>query len=1341
MNQNNAGYFLESLIKLFTKKEYQNKISFLIDRLSSFNYETDAIFNKKIKNSAVLVINNLISKGISTRPSLYVEQTISDYYLKAKKNIDSGGNISFEILKEDIEENIIRALHIINEKPLFTKNKSKKKKEQFKQKILFEVIKQSIGEYIIAEFQPNKTFEDIYLGFVADNKYETELFTLETSPFFKSKIDFVLEMPYVHNQKKGLLIDLDDDDNLQNTNYLLIESKKEFAQRLNYEYIYLKNGHYDEAVQFILNFTYNEYFDTLKKNYTTPLYTRTSGIDALQVALAPFGIARIQKVILEFIVAQKLNLNSTKWKIAVIERDVVAANIALEDLKQQFANLHILIGKRNILPEIELTVYRNPKFKNIKTDKLFNFNLKKISEFDNNEKYDLLIDNSIFQNLSFDEKTPFSKSAFTVKIRSSNSNNPVTPLMFGNLIAYKPFLKFEKKSNNEKLIESMTYFLRNIFRKNEFICNQATVINKTLQLKSFLNISQPATGKTFAYVYAALMQPASSLVCVPNDKLIKDEFLNLKSNRVDRTFYISNKENRILGRLEAYNKLSKGHSLLTFISPETIATECFNDAILKFELNKVTSGYLIIDEAQVLSQNNVDFSTDSIHISTLKYNNANNAKMPIIAMTSDYSIETKNNICETLDINDVLEYNLTNREIDYSVIDVSDGESFVKNYRTALKKSFKRKEFMLIDFLNKIDNLDSKILIVCPDLHAVNQVEQVLNKEFKQLEILNFNKLNQYSEFEQGTANILISDQSIGLGTDLKITDRVILFNFTPSIQKLHQLAGRVGRKSNKAQVTILYDNSKTDLYNYNETSTIEGNIETMEEVVKISPDKIRALNNINKTFKGRRKEISILNEILSKIENNNKSPFSIIEREVEQQFDINIILKKYPKEEPRRIIVTQNDKTYGYITLNNSVINVLSTDFELKLSNEIMLFVKNKLQNIYGLEIKIDNEITQFPKTIEGIEVELSKLKKGSSTEIIFNLENGVFDKIYKLLVDNGNPDLREKTLLEIWDNNNHDNNFIEELGKIADINTVTVDVDVKEELIKWFYKFRNSNSTLLALYRLKMLNIIDKYLIDKSNNSVTVYLKSNVDTLYKKSLLNYIQNHTSHTYVEEVNILLKNYIGKTTIQKYVNFLINFIYENNLNSNVVALDSPENLVEVLNDEKLKGKKLDKLMSEFYDNYFKNKYFNKIVEPDLFADIENNKKGSTFITQKYIREIGISKLNREYLLKSTEEALKLNEDNYTLKLLKSYCLLAESPTNIDESIDVIIEAFNQAKKIENLNYEQITSIKSEFLDELIIINKKLKSELEPLLKISDSLAWIQEFNEKFSEGLNKYLKN
>jgi len=405
------------------------------------------------------------------------------------------------------------------------------------------------------------------------------------------------------------------------------------------------------------------------------------------------------------------------------------------------------------------------------------------------------------------------------------------------------------------------------------------------------------------------------------------------------------------------------------------------------------------------------------------------------------------------------------------------------------------------------------------------------------------------------------------------------------------------------------------------------------------------------------------------------------------------------------------------------------------------MLFVKNKLQNIYGLEIKIDNEITQFPKTIEGIEVELSKLKKGSSTEIIFNLENGVFDKIYKLLVDNGNPDLREKTLLEIWDNNNHDNNFIEELGKIADINTVTVDVDVKEELIKWFYKFRNSNSTLLALYRLKMLNIIDKYLIDKSNNSVTVYLKSNVDTLYKKSLLNYIQNHTSHTYVEEVNILLKNYIGKTTIQKYVNFLINFIYENNLNSNVVALDSPENLVEVLNDEKLKGKKLDKLMSEFYDNYFKNKYFNKIVEPDLFADIENNKKGSTFITQKYIREIGISKLNREYLLKSTEEALKLNEDNYTLKLLKSYCLLAESPTNIDESIDVIIEAFNQAKKIENLNYEQITSIKSEFLDELIIINKKLKSELEPLLKISDSLAWIQEFNEKFSEGLNKYLKN
>lgn len=1356
MNQNIAGYFSESLEKLFTKKEFQSKIKFLVENLSSFAYETNAVMNKTINESPIFVINNIISRASTTRPSLYIDELFSRNYLESNKIIDTSGNIQFDILKEDIEEDINRALHIINNKPTFIENPSRKKRDKFIYKFLFEIIKTNIGEYIIPLFTENKTFKDIYLNFAQDNKYQQDLIKNEAEALFDQKIDFVVEMPYIKNGIKGIILDLDEHEGVENVDFILIENKKSLARKLNFEYIYFKEKNYEQALQSIQNFTYNEYFDKLKKNYNSPLYNTQAGIDALQIALSPFAVARIQKIILEFIIGRKLNLNSTKWYIAVIERDIPGAAVALADLKQQFENIYTLVGTRNILPEIKLTIFRSNEFLNVKSDKETKGKALPISEFNENDVYDLLVDSSIFQKETYDEKTPFTKSAFKVKIRSSNSKNQIQPLYFGEIIAYKPLLHTDKpQKSNEKIIESLTYFLRNIFRKNEFIHNQAEAVNRAMQAKSILNISPPATGKSLVYMFAASMQAGATLVCLPDITLLKEHFIFLKNNYFDKVFFVNSIKTRILGRVEAQENFAQSKSLITLITPESLVSQSFNQYLENAHANNVKPAYFVIDEAQILSQNDSDFSLNSIHISASDYfkkSNAFKTEIPVIALTSDYTCETVEYISDILNIDkeNILRNYIQETKHNYSIIDSSDGENYQKNYQIAAQESLDRKKFMLLDFFSKKKNFSNKTIVVCAHNIDVSTVENYIKEEYANLKILTYNatKLNQhiisadnYFNFISNDYNIIVADESIALGLDFKDVDNVIFFNFPPSIRKIYQIAGRAARNTQNAEIVIIYDNSKTDYIIYNDTATVEGEITTLEEILNISPDKINAITNISKIFRGRRNEISIIDEILNTINNYNFSKLELIENELYKQFGNQIALLKYPEKNPTKIIVKNEDKTYGFIDLSKPDIDIYDSDFDEESSVEILMFVKNQLQNIFGEKMSLEhNENNVFPQNIDGIELVLEKLKQGETAQISFSLENTVFSNIYKILTENGNPELSKIKLKNIWENTTHHNDFLSELTNIANIDLVTEKIDLKNLISVEFYKYRNKKNTLMALYRLKKLNVISKYLINENQKSITIFFSKNTDFVYKNTLMNIVKKLTTHSYIEYSTALLKNYKGDTLLKKYLYFYINFTYQNVISYNYSAADYTEKFVKALDVQRKSNRKSPVEIAEFYENFFSNKYFNKILEPDLYNDIKNNQKGSLKLTQKYIREINISAVLRKQLINSTEKALKIAPENYTLNLLNLYCKMADDKENIESATTLFLDSFEAAKKNEKLDFEQVSAQKNDFIDELVFLNNKLNKNIRPMLILSDKASWLKNFNQKFQVGFSEYIK-
>jgi len=101
----------------------------------------------------------------------------------------------------------------------------------------------------------------------------------------------------------------------------------------------------------------------MRDNYTEPLYLSPDGLAAMQLALTPLAIARLQLTLLEALRTGALSLEAEEWRLAVIERDVPCASLALQDWSQLVSHLRSLTAFAGAnLPRITLKIYRTPEF-------------------------------------------------------------------------------------------------------------------------------------------------------------------------------------------------------------------------------------------------------------------------------------------------------------------------------------------------------------------------------------------------------------------------------------------------------------------------------------------------------------------------------------------------------------------------------------------------------------------------------------------------------------------------------------------------------------------------------------------------------------------------------------------------------------------------------------------------------------------------------------------------------------------------------------------------------------------------------------------------------------------
>jgi ATP-dependent DNA helicase RecQ len=1377
MAQYQAGYFIEGIRKLFIKDKDYDKISGIIHQLSFFDLNTETDLTKTKNDSVIAVFNNLVTRGLPTIPSAFVEDFISTTFSRTRKKTESDNKLEYNFLNDDLKKNILRALHIIDpriDKKPFEKNKTKIKseKEELKNTFLFETVTVNFGDYLLQLIDNNRSIQEI-CKFSEDLKQDIEdLKTNGNYNFLDDNSDLSIEIPYIEKEQRGIIITIDESQAIDNTDYKVEENKKEFLKKIywNYDAKIKKDDFHktDSALDALSFFTFNSYFDTLKKNYSSPLYKEEEGLDALQITLSPLGIARIQKTIIEFIFAGKLELNAKEWKIAVIERDIPCAFVAVEDLKHYLNNLFKLEGKNRKLPKINLSVYYSEEFENAEINVLYQGEKELIKNFKKANTYDLLIDISVLIRVDCDfDQIKNSAKNFAV-IRSVKRINSNRKFYTEDLIVYQPVINFnlnktEAEDDEEiEIQDALRFFLKSIFRKNDFLTKQLEFINQALQLKNTLGLMPFSQGKTLAFEFASLLQPGISLVINPVMSLMKEQFDELKDYGIDGTYYINSSHTKYYEKLKAIRKFKEGESIITFVSADRFQTEDFRTDIIEMTAKEKYFSYIIIDEAHCLSEWSHDFR-EAYSIIPLVADRIcktrNFVHVPVLATTAYASYDVISSIVSKLKLeNEPVRAEINqadNLNFNLKKVELEEFDEIKENEKA--KTGIEVKKQLLLNQIieNAFSDKKNNVLVICSNKKGLLSVETDKNdgittkliNNFKNLKIGKFegviddsiysvgglkakeSYLN-YKQFKNNELDILISNKSIGIGLNINNLRNLVHLNYPLSFESFIQLNQRAGRDFKKYSVTVISNNQKLKYKEKDYKPDNIGKINVIDIEKESTVDFETQYDFLKKTYGNRFKEEIIFNELLTKITFQREKPINYLKEKIEEEFNEKFILTSQPGTKPYQLhIEKKSGKLIGYIDFKSNKIVVKASSFEVDLAEQILFFAKkdieNKMPENSDIIQLLENE-NQIPEK-DGIDVIIKNLKSGEEAELIIGFTNSylnrITDIIRKFLDDKFDVDL-----LKIYNESFDFEEFKSILLNKHNINITKLTTNTLIEFKEIFIKVRGFYDTIRIVNKLLILNVLTDYTVDYSKHQIKLKFAGKDDNDFMLSVYNYLLLYTSKDRAIKIFEDIPNYTGDSILTKSINYFNNFWFDNIVNKRINSLQVLSDITQNESSDELNYK-----VQKLQNNYFTSQYNNELTINSLHHKTNNFTDNSFSIIEYYIAEIGCLKNNWKHLLNSTEELLRIHPNNNVLSILNGYCevlLNIENDEIISNAITKITDSFALMGIYKGVKLDEVSEKTDWIIEKIYEQNLDLKKKINCLIILKVYNSWLKLFNRK-----------
>lgn len=361
----------------------------------------------------------------------------------------------------------------------------------------------------------------------------------------------------------------------------------------------------------------------------------SSWTNVLQLVLSPVAVARLEKTILEALMTRVLNISATRWKVLVKEHDVPCAALAFEELQEMFEHITQLSAEYSDLkfPDVELTIVSTKEF--AQSSLHLNHRVL-VDEYHSNTEYDMVIDFAMLRRnglgkIDFTDYKCKNKCYFNV--RSAHHHRNDRQIYTSDRILYKQIATQNNQGRYEDIednVKHLRYFLRMLFRKQDFRPGQTPILNRALQYKSVIGLLPTGGGKSLTYQIAAMLQPGVTLVIDPLRSLMKDQYDGLIGAGIDCCSYINSsievpeaikakgakeiQDYRIIERERRSKCLEQSEFLFMFLSPERLSILNFRERLKNMQETGVYFAYGVIDEVHCVSEWGHDFRFSYLHL-------------------------------------------------------------------------------------------------------------------------------------------------------------------------------------------------------------------------------------------------------------------------------------------------------------------------------------------------------------------------------------------------------------------------------------------------------------------------------------------------------------------------------------------------------------------------------------------------------------------------------------------------------------------------------------------------------------------------------------------------------
>ena len=1367
MVQLKAGYFTGGIESIMVNPLMKEKTEALLEQLSYFDLQTDIQISDTCTDASVAVLYNIISRGTPTYASQFIEDILSTTIGKTMKRISSEGEIYREIPKHEVRDLVFKALHIVEPRVRFKKLKSQDDRKSTIYDFINYGVVFSQGDYIYQFAEIDRDFQDIVC---LSKKFRRNIQSLKSNPdyaFLNEKCDLSFYAPYSENTPNWLVYKFNLDDSLVDTTDWITEDK--ISNLLNPldisgRVVIRKTDIPSHKTAEISSFVENSYFDIVKENYNSPLYNTEDGIEALQIALTPFAVARVQKVLLEAINSEVLSLEKKTWKIGVIERDVPCAFLAIEDLKQHFNKFFILENLSRSFPNVKLEIFYSDEFASTELNLLYQGSRKNISEFDPEVQYDLLIDVAVLLRSGFEEKTLQTNANKYAVIRSVKSPYAKTKLLFCNHINYdiniSGNVSLSNQEDNEEdedldisldeensieQQEALKFFLKNLFGKSNFLENQALAVSGLLNGDNLLEVSSPNSGKTISALLAAFLKPGYSFMLSPTIAVMNMQFKELRKRRIEIDYYINPALQNSFDRDLAVKDVTTGKSIVTFLSPSLVHDPYLRNIFKEINEKNIPLYFVFVDEAQRVCLQTCDFRPYYQDIKNIIAKNFADENINILRIGAFCWTLEKHIINETAQKlgtekvlvcdSDFPKFKVLVRQVPMkgagNTNDLYAYAKKVKQIETEKIISEKKTDkVMVFSWKNPFDRTigDNEDYKVC-GLETGYYDGDITELETDITSSSAVSSMKAAEKFIFGDTSVLSCTPSAGVGLRVKGLKNVIHFEPPLSLDMFCRMNSR-GDKNSVVDVDLFLNTIEQEFSGTETVRDSSGNIKTAENVLVTDVDTASNLRRLTRQNPGQEKEKTMISQILKDVVFPQYSLRQIIVDAVYNEFNQEIQIDSEPSYNPYQLYIYANNKTksLGFIDFKARVLNMPELQYDKVLAEKIQTYVfdfillntSNPLEFLSKLETENPSEVSY------GVQDALDLVSFEEKTSVVIPFYNNEFFTASQMLSSAFGSEVSTAVIRRSYNQSHDFSSFEKMFEKISGKNLKTIAANRRSELMNIYAKFRNKRDTLRAISRLKEIDIIDDYLVNSAKEEIEIYMTKHNKDFYRMKLLPILQRNLTK---EKVLLYLSTISEEQflSIEKYTDVLIGFFYAEIYPLYEQSVRDTSMFFRKIFEKQKEGEVSQEEILRNLHNYFISRYScGYLFDEHSSQTIDNDSLDGA------LRLIGRTEgnINEMLSLQARFDSENIEKLSYLDKIVYGYCCLFTSnsfDTNARfNSYGIISEGLKKLREKDSTeefvrDFQKVNSLITEN-------NYDLKKEAAGVLGLKLQHSWLKKFN-------------